>query len=178
MTSAAVASADSEFGQHGHYLFLEDEVHPAVTCTYTGPHTKLTSITVKPPKVWWPDTISENHTEHGKTGWRVIVQTTASPADGPWHTARRSAIQKATAFEDSAALYGDSTKAPFTRRTLSWDAPRHPTIYVRVVIQAFWYHADGSVMGWEKHTSVYYRYKVGAITGIFTNSCSNFGIAS
>jgi len=173
-----IAAADSGHGQHGNYLFIDgDASHTGATCVYTGPQTKLTSLIVKPPKVWWPDTDSSNERQHGTVGWRAIAQKATDPVNGPWTFVKRSPIQKKVAYEDQTAPYGDSTKAPFTKATLSWSAPHSPLVYARVVVKAFWYHHDGSVMGWQKHPVVYYHYKYGTINGTFTNECNNYGLA-
>jgi hypothetical protein len=175
---SGVAAADSGHGQHGHYLFIDgDATHTGATCVYTGPQTKLTSLVVKPPKVWWPDTNAANERQHGTVGWKVIVQKAEDAVKGPWTVAKQSSVQKKVAYEDQTALYGESTKAPFTKKTLSWSAPQSPTIYVRVIVQAFWYNPDGSVLGWQKHRVVWYHYTYGASSGTFTNLCNNYGLA-
>ena len=172
-----VAEADSTHGQTGNYIFIDGAPsNTGATCVYTGPNVKLTSIIVKPPKVWWPNTNSSNERQHGTVGWRAIVQTSPT-GTAPWTFAKKSSIQKKIAYEDQTAPYGDSTKAPFTKKTLSWNAPQSPTIYVRVVVQAIWYHRDGTVMGWWKHPIMDYHFTYGVYSGTFTNECNNYGLA-
>lgn len=175
---SGVAAADSAHGQTGNHLFIDgDATHTGATCVYTGPQTKLTSLILKPPKVWWPNTNSANERQHGTVGWRAIVQKTQDSVNGPWTVAKKSSVQKKVAYEDQTVPYGDSTKAPFTKKTLSWSAPQSPLIYVRVIVQALWYKADGSVLGWQKHPIVWYHYAYGASSGTFTNQCNNYGLA-
>ena len=165
LAGGSVASAytppfEKYHGQHGHYLFTV----PEATCRYkgSGPF-KLTSFVIPPPAVWWPDTVSGKHHQHGPVGWRAIVQQTSDPETGPWTLTTRSPVQKATAYEDQDALYGAGTKAPFTKRTISWDHPGNLTY--RVLIQAFWYHHDGTARGWVKHWAGNHRWKLPSGSG-------------
>src|SRR4051794_29948279 len=67
-----------EEGQHGNVLFTDDSTHRSATCKYAvdpaDPSTYwISSITVTPPSVWWPDTNGTKTTQHGTVGWRVLV---------------------------------------------------------------------------------------------------------
>ncbi len=147
--------ADQENGQHGHYLFNDGSAHGGVICRYAGssPSWTLTSMVVRPPKVWWPDTDSSNHTQHGRVGWRVVVQR-YDYIDNIWTKAYASPTQKATAYEDQDGLYGAGTKAPFTKRTLTNIPSGTPML--RVAVKVIWFRADHTVLGWAKHWDRYY----------------------
>ncbi len=160
--ASGVALADTESGQHGHYLFTDDSTNRGVVCVYAGSNPyRLVSLIVKAPSLWWWDTNSSSATEHGRVGWRAIVQVSLPGAYGPFNTVLRSSIQKATAYEDQPP-YDVNDKAPLTRKKLAFDpAPykSQPNAYVRVDAKAFWYRPNGSTAGWVRHTVFNYAWR-------------------
>ena len=149
-TSVGVA-ADSETGQTGRHLYTDDADHPGATCIYKGQNSPfhLRHINVRAPKVWWPDTNSTNTNQHGMTGWRAVVQQ--SPGDdAPWTTAYKSPLQKAIAYEDDPP-YDLADKAPFTKRSFDFHYDKSKGTYFRVLVKAYWYRSNGSVLGKATH---------------------------
>jgi len=176
VASSVAAAADSGSGQHGHFDFRDLQTHPEVTCAYTTSQLTLTSIVVRPPRVWWPDTNAGNTHEHGNVGWRAIVQMATDGVNGPWSDLQSTRFQKAVAFEDHP-LSDPADAAPFTKRTLAFHGPQSPLMFVRVVVEARWYNADGSVKGWQQHVVGFYHYTSPNGPGLFTNMCNNRGLA-
>ena len=117
--TSGVALADTESGQHGHYLFKDDSTTYGATCVYSGsgPY-KLSQIIVKAPSLWWPDTNSGNNKEHGKVGWQLSVQISKPGAYGPWHTLYMNDVEIKTAYEDQPPYdKADKAKLPRGRST-------------------------------------------------------------
>jgi hypothetical protein len=150
MATSGVAMADTETGQVGDYNFRDTQAKPVVSCIYSGSNPyKLTSIVVKPPAVWWPDSSSTNNREHGKVGLSLAVQTSLPGAYGPWKTFYTSDTDKARAYEDRPA-YDAADGARLATYTLSFNPKpfaSHHNAYARVEATVYWYRADGSVMG-------------------------------
>ena len=87
-------------------------------------------------------------------------------------------IQKRTAREDQDVPYGDATKAPLTEKTIAWHGSTDNSVFVGVVVQAFWYAHDGHQLGWVEHPVNNLRYKTVSLgTGVFSSSCTTSGIA-
>jgi hypothetical protein len=160
--ASGVALADTESGQHGHYVFTDDVTNRGVVCVYAGSNPyRLVRLVIKAPAVWWWDANSSSATEHGRVGWRAIVQVSLPGAYGPFNTVLKSSIQKATAYEDQPP-YDLNDKAPLTRKRLDFDpAPykSQPNAYVRVDAKALWYRPNGSAAGWVRHTIFNYTWR-------------------
>jgi len=165
-------SADSTTGQTGNYLFTDAMATPGAKCVYVdeGGTAYIHTFTVKPPKVWWPDTDSNSDTQHGKVGWRFTVEQN----QGSWVKVKQSSIQKATAYEDSQNPYGSSTKANFSKMSLNINAHNYPFGEFRVTVKAFWYKANGSVLGTASHTVYWYKYG-GTSTSTVSGGCAHSG---
>ena len=176
-----VALADGTTGSVGNYLFTDASGHVGATCKYTADQNQsnsywITRITAKPPSVWWPDRNSNSNTEHGKVGWRFIVKYNNG---GGFHVETRSSIQKATAYEDSQQPYGSSTKAPFTKMTVSFKGKARTSVAQwRVVVKVFWYRKNGTVQGTATHTVQYYNEHYAGQTGQSPNPyCDGLALA-
>lgn len=156
------AFADSNSGTSGDYLFTDDASHVGAVCKYkqdsNDPNTNwISKITASAPSLWWPDQNSSTNTEHGKVGWRFLVQYSTT---GGWTRAAQSPIQKATAYEDSQHPYAASTKAHLTNQTVSFNGKASGDFGMwRVVVNTFWYATDGHVMGNVNHVVQYYNVK-------------------
>jgi hypothetical protein len=165
-----VVAADSVSGVTGHYVPYDGVYTNGAICKYTpvgGGSYRIYRIVARPPSVWWPNRNSLSTTEHGRVGWRAIVQH--KPA-GTWVLYRKSAIQYATAYEDSVNPYGSSTKAPFTKIPVDISPGSMDTF--RVVVKAWWYRTDGSILGWFKHTVKQYQIRFGtSIWGTVDEQC-------
>jgi hypothetical protein len=170
---AAPVSADSTTGQTGNYLFTDSMSTPGVRCYYVEESgiAYIHQFTAKPPSLWWPDTNSSINTQHGKVGWRFIVQQNQS---GNWVQVKKSAIQKATAYEDSQNPYGAGTKAPLTKMSLTLNAHNFEFGGFRVLVKAFWYRHNGSVMGTASHVVDWYKY-AGTSTQTVEGFCAHSG---
>jgi hypothetical protein len=159
--TSGVALADTETGQHGHYLFKDDSSTYGATCVYSGsgPY-KLVQIVVKAPSLWWPDTNSGNNREHGKVGWQLSVQISTPGAYGPWHTLYVNPGEVKTAYEDQPP-YDKADSANLATWTLNINGSyKHkPNAYARIVHEAFWYNGDGSTMGTVTHEQVNYQWQ-------------------
>jgi hypothetical protein len=160
LATSGIALADSESGQHGHYVFKDDPGTVGATCVYAAvsPGYKLTSIVVKPASLWWPDTNSGNNREHGKVGWRLSLQISEPGAYGPWHTLFNAPTQIKQAYEDQPA-YDPADRANLAKMTLDVNGGyrKKPDAHARVVHTAYWYAGDSSVMGTVTHEQFYYR---------------------
>lgn len=173
--TSGVTLADTETGQHGHYVFKDDASTFGVNCVYAsqGNDTyKLTQLVVKAPSLWWPDTNSGSNREHGTVGWRVFVQVSLPGAYGPWSTTFKTSIQKKTAYEDHPA-YDPADKAPLAKWTISFNASAYdsrPNAYVRIEHKAFWYKPAGSTLGSVVHDQFNYQWKYGTTRGS-TGAC-------
>jgi len=156
-----VTLADSETGQHGHYLFKDDATKYGATCIYagSGPY-KLTQIVVKAPSLWWPDTVSGNNNEHGTVGWQLSLQISVPGAYGPWHTLFTTSPQQKTAHEDQPP-YNPTDKAKLAQWTLNVNGgfKHKPNAYAAVEHEALWYNPDSSTMGTVTHDQFYYKWQ-------------------
>lgn len=159
--TSGLALADSESGQHGHYVFKDDASTKGATCVYAGsdPY-KLTQIVVKPPSLWWPDTDSSNNRQHGLVGWQVSVQISVPGAYGPWHTLYTTSPQVKKAYEDQPA-YDKADMAKLATWTLAINGSyKHkPHAYARIVQEAFWYNANGSMLGSVSHEQFNFKWQ-------------------
>jgi hypothetical protein len=132
-------------GQIGPYDFRDMETHPAVDCDYrelSNGVRRIKHFKVRAPRVWWPDTNSDNDHQHGVVGWRFRIQKTTDPDDHPWSTVFTSSIQKRTAHEGA---YDVAFKAPFAARNLDWSSGQ--TVYYRVKSTVYWFKGNGTVKG-------------------------------
>ena len=158
---SGVVAADSVHGQTGHYVFTDDATHAGANCRYVGiggNTWQLSSFSVRPPSVWWPDTSSNSDTQHGPVGWRVVVYHKHAAAS-TWSKLKTSTIQRKTAYEDHPA-YDPADKAPFTRITISVNASAYgATEQYRVNVRAIWFNKpyNGTVMGFAVHTAQNYN---------------------
>jgi hypothetical protein len=150
---------DQYHGSYAHYDF-HDYAYGShlgnVDCSYrtlSNGNGRLESFTVRPPRVWWPDTSSSSSHQHGTVGWRFRIQQTTDPDDDPWTTVYSSSIQKKTAYEDHPG-YDDADMAPFTTRSKAWSSSQ--TVYFRIKATIYWYHSNGTVRGSVDHW--YYTY--------------------
>jgi hypothetical protein len=170
--------ADSTTGSVGNYLTTDTSVTPGATCQYPtfasgASKTWLSKVVAKPPSIWWPDRSSDSNTEHGKVGWRFLVQFNNG---GPgWTTVVKSSVQKAIAYEDSQSPYNPSTKAPLTKMSVGVNAKATGQGVWRVVVKAFWYKKNGTKLGSATHVVQYYRQKIGSQNFAITqDSCSAY----
>jgi hypothetical protein len=163
LTLGQVALADGDHGQTGDHLYTDDSAHVGAVCHQSNSTSSpdiyyLSSIAVVPPNAWWPDRDGDNNKEHGTVGWRITVQNDGG--NSSWHDVLQTGYQKKTAYEDSQAPYSNSTKAPFTKRTVSLNGHKYSgSSYFRVKVRVNWYRKDGSLMGWSNHTVGYYTNK-------------------
>jgi hypothetical protein len=160
LASSGIALANSETGQHGHYLFKDDPVTFGATCVYVPLSSgyKLTHIVVKPPSLWWPDTNSGNNREHGRVGWQLALQISVPGAYGPWHTLFNAPTQVKQAYEDQPAYDpADKANLPKMRLDVNGGYRKKPDAHARVVHTAYWYANDNSVMGTVTHEQFNYR---------------------
>jgi hypothetical protein len=154
--------AGAQTGQTGNYLFIDSSSTPGAVCKYervSDTRAKIYQITVKAPQVWWPDRNSDNNTEHGKVGWRAIIDhTNAGPG---FVKLKQSAIQYATAYEGYPGGYDLADKAPFTNISVGITASDLPSgDELRVKVKAIWFKKDGTQLGSVTHTVVYYTLKI------------------
>jgi hypothetical protein len=153
-TAAYTPPFDNETGQHGHYDFVDYQAgsHDGrVDCAYrklSNGNRRLKSLTIRPPRAWWPDTSSNSNKQHGTIGWRFRLQQTTDPDDDPWTTVYSSTVQKRTGYEDHPG-YDNADKAPFATRSKSWSSSK--TVYVRVKVTLYWYRSNGTVLGQVDH---------------------------
>ena len=170
-------SADSTTGLTGHFLFTDSSGTPGAKCTYVIEQPSnlafIHKFTVKPPKGWWPDTNSSINNQHGKVGWRFILEETTNGTD--WVTVKHSSVQKATAYEDSQNPYGSATKASFSKMALTINAHNYPYGEFRVTVTAYWYKANGSQLGSASHTVEWYRSVAGTDKQTFDGGCLQSG---
>jgi hypothetical protein len=165
--------ADTETGQHGNYLFRDDQVKTGATCVYAaqGGKYKLTQIVVKGPWLWWPDTNSDNNREHGKVGWNVDVQISKPGSYGPWHTLFESGTQIKTAYEDQPAYdKADSPRMPKLTLYINGAYRKKPNAAARIVHEATW-GTGSSTLGSLTHEQIYYN--VNGVPGLdqITTAC-------
>jgi hypothetical protein len=169
MSFGQVALADSVHGQTGNYLWTDDSTHRGANCKYSEASSGaywLAKFVVMPPSAWWPDQDSNKNKEHGTVGWRVTVQNDAS---GSYKTVKQTSYQKKTAYEDSQAPYGSSTKAPFTKITVKVNGKNYtPDTTWRLNVRVNWYRANGSVLGFANHTVIWYGMKLGSSPALTT----------
>lgn len=172
--SSGLALAETEVGQHGNYLFVDDATNYGVTCVYSGGATRrLTQVTAKPPSLWWPNTSSDNNTQHGKVGWRVFVQVSTTGGYGPWTTTAKSPILTAIAYEDQPA-YDPVDRAPLSKVKMAFDPTPYlanSAAHVHIVIKALWYKPNGSTLGSVTHDQIYMKWKNGAGNAGSTGAC-------
>ncbi len=157
--SAYSPPPDQTSGQIGHYDF-RDYAYGSHTgnidCNYrklSSGQRRIKEFVMRAPRIWWPDTNSDNNNQHGTVGWRYRLQQTTDPDDDPWTTVFKSSVQKRTAHEDHPA-FSDGDKAPFNTRTLTWSSSK--TVYYRIKATVYWYRSNGSVKGQVDHW--YYLY--------------------
>ncbi len=170
--TSGVAFADSETGQHGHYLFKDDPSTNGAVCVYagSGPY-KLTQIIVKAPSLWWPDTDSGNNREHGTVGWQLSVQISVPGGYGPWHTLYSNSPEIKTAYEDQPPYdKADSAKLATWTLYINGAYKHKPNAYARVEHTAYWYASNSSVMGTVVHDQFNYKWQNTPNTGS-TNAC-------
>ena len=166
---SGVVSAQT--GQTGNYTFTDSNGSSTTgaACRYlrvTETRAKITQITTRPPSLWWPDRNSDNNTEHGKVGWRAIIQHTNG---GPGFVfLKQSGIQYATAYEGYPNGYDPADKAVFSNIIVGITASSLPANdELRVIVKAYWFKKDGSVLAYVTHTVLWYKYKQSASdTGI------------
>jgi hypothetical protein len=170
--TSGLTFADSESGQHGHYIFRDDAATGGATCVYSAAG-KLTQIVVKAPALWWPDTDSGNNREHGKVGWQLAVQISLPGAYGPWNTLYTNSPETNTASEDQPA-YDKADKARLSTWTLYINGAykKKPNAYARVQHTAFWYNPDGSTMGEVEHDQFYYKMQNVPGNPVLTTACA------
>ena len=174
LTAAAPVAAggppEKQTGQFGHYDVRDSSDAPVVNCRYaTTSKPKLDKFVAKVPRIWWPDTNSDNDRQHGKVGWQVRIQGASNPVDGPWLRVFTSSTVKAIAYEDQP--FGDvSDAAPLTIRGFTWD--RSGTGVYRVVYKLFWYNGDGSVKGSITHWIDNYKL-TGSVSSTLQGFCPN-----
>jgi hypothetical protein len=153
---AQIALADVEVGSAGNYQWPDAAANSSgATCRYTRDTNDpdvwwLTRIVAKPPTVWWPDSNAESTTEHGRVGWQFFIEY----HDGvEWNAGPASTIQKATAYE--------STAAPFTNMGLNVNGRARPMGQWRIVEKVIRYRPDGKVKGYALHEIEAYSTKLG-----------------
>jgi hypothetical protein len=160
---SGVVAADNTTGQTGHYVFNDSSSKTGANCNYAsiGNNTwRITSISARPPSVWWPNTSSNSNTEHGRVGWVVTVKH-KHPSATTWTVVKASSVQKKTAYEDHPA-YDSADKAPFTRITVSFNGASYPaTEQFFITVKVYWYKSNGSVLGTAFHQNVYYSQVAG-----------------
>ena len=170
--TSGVAVADTQVGQVGHYLFKEGAPAGA-TCVYAHSNGKykLTQIVVKAPKLWWPDTTSENNRERGTVGWALTVEISEPGAYGPWHNLFTSQMVTKRAYEDQPP-YDNADKARLPQMTLYINGGyrKKPNAHARVIHDAYWY-ANGSTMGQVTHEQ--FNYAIQGVPGYsgLTTAC-------
>jgi hypothetical protein len=163
----APVAADSKSGVIGHYQVKDTSAHPPVTCNYTNayPSHYLVSLSVKAPKVWWPNTSKSDKNENGMVGWWPVIQRQTKTG---WHTVTTGAEQQAVAHEDHPR-YDAADRAPLTKKTIAWKASE-PDMY-RVVVYVTWYGQDAA-MGHVKHVVAHYRMAYAGYSSKGTGGCS------
>jgi hypothetical protein len=142
-----------DVGQRGHYTFNESYTQPGARCSYTdfvNLSSWFKSMRVSPPRVFAPDRDSSK-IDSMRVGWRVVLQKSTNGAT--WTRIARSALQKATAYENSPA--------PFSAVTLSYTGPRDQARF-RAVVVINWYSASGTRIGQVKLTPDYASTKIGS----------------
>ena len=174
---SGVASADSTSGSTGNYLFTDSQSTTGATCRY-APDSRgqnlyhVTKIVVRPPSVWWPDQNSSSNSEHGRVGWQATVGRSTDGMN--WTLVQKSAVQRATAYEDSQSPYGRSTRAPFTKISVPINGANFALAEnFRVTVKALWYTPEGKVRGFTTHIVTWYSEKVGTFNTAQQGSCSN-----
>lgn len=152
-----------ESGTFGHYAVKDSPATPGATCKYVQDAVNpslytIYKITVPAPSVWWPNRNSGSTTEHGKVGWQLQVLYDYGGPGYPLFA--KSPVQKAVAYEDQTTPYGTTTKAPFTKMTVTFSGKSQvdATGWVALV-RMVWYRADGSVMGYVTQLLQNYREK-------------------
>lgn len=172
---SGTVNADTTTGQTGHFMFTDAMATPGAKCTYniaSNDEAWLHKFTVKPPSLWWPDTSSSSNTEHGRVGWRFVVQYNSGSG---WLDAKQSPVQKATAYEDSQNLYGNGTKAPLTKMSVTINAHNYPYSNWQVLVKGYWYKPNGSVLGSATHTVAWYRTVAGSSVQTNNSGCVTAG---
>ena len=151
-------------GQTGNYLWVDSMQKAGAVCKYDSGG-RIYRMRIEAPQLWWPDRNDLNTTEHGKVGWRAIIEhTNAGPG---WVFLKQTSIQTATAYEGYPGGYDLDDKAPFTAKVVDISAGSLPALdELRVKIKAFWYRKDGSVLGSLTHVDQWYVLKLG--TSAFT----------
>lgn len=169
--------ADSTTGSVGNYLTTDSSGTAGAICKYpsfaSGANkTWLSKVIAQPPSIWWPDRSSDSNTEHGKVGWKFLVQFNGGSG---WSTVVKSSLQKGTAYEDSQSPYNPSTKAPLTKMSVGVNAKAKGAGNWRVVVKMFWYKPSGAKLGSATHVVQYYTVKLGR--QLFTatqSSCASY----
>jgi hypothetical protein len=160
-SSGLAAAADPETGQHGNYVYKDNETTYGATCVYSGsgPY-KLTQVVVKPPSLWWWDSNAANNRQHGMVGWQTSLQISRPGSDGPWNTLFSAPTLRRVAFEDHPTM-DPADKANLPRMTLlvNHAYTKYPNAYARVMHEAFWFGRDGSTKGTVTHLQVNYAWQ-------------------
>ena len=170
---SGVVAADSVSGTYGHYTPTDGPPGGGAICRYqmTDPaNAEIYRMVMRAPSVWWPNRRSDVTTEHGRVGWRAVVQFYRN---GSWRTLTTTGIQRATAYEDQLSPYGASTKAPFTNISVNINDPLGRKF--RATINMYWFRSDGSVLGRVTHPVKWYRLVVGSTyNGTIESSCPTY----
>ncbi|MEO6349281.1 MAG: hypothetical protein ABIP53_01395 [Candidatus Limnocylindrales bacterium] len=174
---SGMASADTTSGSIGNRLFTDSQAKPGAKCKY-APDSRATSyyhvskIIVPPPSVWWPDLDSNSNSEHGRVGWQFTVGHSTNGTT--WSLVGKSAVQKATAYEDSQNPYGSSTRAAFTKLSMGINGGSYSFAdEFRVTVKAIWYTPSGKVRGFATHIVHWYTQRVSTFTLTNEDFCSN-----
>jgi hypothetical protein len=152
-----------ESGTFGHYAVQDSAGTSGATCKYvqdTGNPSLYTiyKITVPAPSVWWPNRNSTSKTEHGKVGWQLQVLYDYGGPGYPLFA--KSPVQKAVAYEDQTTPYGSTTKAPFTKMTVTFNGKSQvDAVGWLALVKMIWYRTDGRVLGYVTQVIQNYREK-------------------
>jgi hypothetical protein len=175
---SGVASADSTSGAIGNYLVPDSQAKPGAKCKYAEDNRgqnyyHVSKIIVPPPSVWWPDQDSNSNSEHGRVGWQFTVGHSTN-GGGTWSLVGKTAVQKATAYEDSQNPYGSSTRAPFTKLSMDIKGGNYSLMdQFRVTVKAIWYTPAGKIRGYATHIVHWYTQKVSVFTQVNDYPCPN-----
>jgi hypothetical protein len=175
-----VASADTTSGQTADHLYTDSQAKPGATCKYSpdsrgNNYYHVSKIVVPPPSVWWFDTDSNTNSEHGRVGWQFTVGHSTNGMT--WSLVKKSTVQKATAYEDSQNPYGNSTRAPFTKLSVTIDGGTYSLAdQFRVTVKAIWYTPAGKVRGYATHVVNWYKEDVRGLVVTDEVSCTNIRV--
>lgn len=166
--TAGTASADtsvSSSGTVGPHHLRDTNATPGTKCLYgegggSGEEV-LDQLAVKPPVMRAVNKTGARDKQ--RVGWRVQVQRRSGAA--AFVTIAQSAVQKAWAWDDTAAS--------FTKRTVSVTSLYGADF--RVHVQMFWYAADGTtVTGQAIHEVDWYRKIAHSTSGTHNETLHNF----